>query len=135
MQEHRTVKGRERRAQPRVRLDDPETSIRTRVIWPNDQDLRNEEILFIDISRSGFGLQSRHEFSVGESLKLEVSVKGRAPLQLVAVICNCRGKGNHFRYGAYFEYDAEPGDQFAESVLAELEREIRQKVDSEGEAL
>jgi PilZ domain len=128
------VKGRERRAQPRLRLDNQDATISARIVWPNERDLTIEEILFIDISRSGFGLQSQQEFSVGELLKFEVSVKGEAPLQLVAVICNCRGKGNHFRYGAYFEYDAEPGDEYAESVLAQLEQEITQKVNLEGEA-
>lgn len=128
------MKGRERREQPRMRLDDQQSRIVTKVVWPNQQDLDTEEILFVDISRSGFGLQTRHEFSVGQSLKLEVSIDANAPISLVAVICNCRGKGTDFRYGAYFEYDAKPGDGYTESVLAEIEQEVRARAESDDEA-
>ncbi len=128
------MKGHERREQPRMRLDSQQSRIETRVIWPNNVSLEGEEIAFIDISRSGFGLQTRHEFEVGQSLKLEVSIDKNAPITLFAVICNCRGKGTDFRYGAYFEYDAEAGDDYTESVLGEIEREIRAHLSVGGES-
>ncbi|MGH1373425.1 MAG: PilZ domain-containing protein [Cellvibrionaceae bacterium] len=128
------MKGRERREQPRMRLDGQSSRIQTRVIWPNQQDLDSDCIEFVDISRSGFGLQTRHEFSVGQSLKLEVSIDEASPIILVAVICNCRGRGTDFRYGAYFEYDAEPDDAYTESVLIEMEREIRAQARADDEA-
>lgn len=128
------MKGRERREQPRMRLDSQQSRIVTKVVWPNQQELDTEEILFVDISRSGFGLQTRHEFAVGQSLKLEVSIDNNPPITLVAVICNCRGKGTDFRYGAYFEYDAEPGDGYTKSVLEKIEQEIRDRDGSDDEA-
>ncbi len=128
------MKGRERREQPRMPLGGQGSRIETRVIWPSQKDLDSNRIIFVDISRSGFGLQTRHEFSVGQSLKLAVAIDGGEPIVLVAVICNCRGKGTDFRYGAYFEYDAEPGDDHTQSVLAKVEQEIRLRAEDDDEA-
>lgn len=126
MQEQRQDQGQERRQQPRLRLSEQDAEIRTHLVWPGQSD--EVPISFIDISRSGFGIQTAREFSVGDTLKLEVALGEGAPVQLVAVICNCRGKGNDFRYGAYFEYDAAPDDQYAEEVLDKLDASIRARL-------
>lgn len=129
MQEQRQdqAQGRERRQQPRLRLGQQDTEIRAQMIWPGES--QDAPISFIDISRSGFGIQTAREFSVGDTLKLQVGLGEAEPVQLVAVICNCRGKGNDYRYGAYFEYDAAPDDEYAEEMLRQLDVAIRARLE------
>ena len=118
--------GHERRRQPRLRLSEQDTEIKTYLVWPDKSE--QQPISFIDISRSGFGIQTAREFSIGDTLKLRVALGDEEPVQLVAVICICRGKGNDFRYGAYFEYDAAPDDGYAEEVLEKLDATIRARL-------
>ncbi|MAZ88108.1 MAG: hypothetical protein CL693_10715 [Cellvibrionaceae bacterium] len=113
----------ERRQAPRLRFDNDREGIVARIVWPV-VDNSDSEVRFVDISRSGFGIQTEREFKVGMLLKLSVSVDGSDSVALVAVVCNRRVDRGGFRYGAYFEYDAPVGDQKVEGILSQLDQRI-----------
>ncbi len=113
----------ERREAPRLSFDNDRDGIVARIVWPIVQQ-GNKGVHFVDISRSGFGIQTDQEFKVGMFLKLLVSVDASESVLLVAVVCNRRVDRDGFRYGAYFECDAPAGDSNAESILAQLDRRI-----------
>lgn len=106
------------------RVPYPQSGIRTWVKHAPEGCLKKQDIQVIDFSRSGLGIQSSNQFSVGDMLQLEMSLSGGPPLALTAVICNRRQLQDSFRYGAFFEYEVLPTNERSDEVLAQVEMDL-----------
>ena len=125
----------ERREFERFPYPQEDSQINTRILWASSSDYDPLDVSFIDVSRAGLGIVTHNEFSIGDSIKLRIALADSEEVDLVAVVCNRRtvevgeeggdSPERLFRYGLYFEYDAEEDDPHCEVVLNHLEEEVK----------
>ena len=116
----------ERRAHKRYPWSENDGLIEVRLLLSQQQSDHSNELEIVDLSRGGLALVSPVEFAVGNTLHIRVSSSVNEVLELVCIVCNRQpqSSGKGFRYGVYFDYDTDPENEAAESLLTQLDNEL-----------
>ncbi|MGK0443042.1 MAG: hypothetical protein ACJA0N_002862 [Pseudohongiellaceae bacterium] len=102
------------------------SDVSTELLWSSSPDCRRDDIKLLDFNRSGFSLESCHQFIIGDVLVFAISIDNDTPVEIRAVICNRRKVEADYRYGVFFELGEKEDAFFSEAVLIKVESQLKE---------